>query len=154
MTLTLTSDAFKDGEAIPQAYSCEGAGTSVPLSWSGAPDGTQAFALICDDPDAPGGTFSHWAIWNIPPDLTGLPEGLATEATVDGMHQGVNDFGKLGYGPPCPPHGHGTHRYIFRLYALGTDTLGLPANAKVPQVDNAAREHAIAEARLTGTYKR
>lgn len=154
MTLTLESDAFGDGKTIPPPYTCDGDGTSVPLSWSGAPDGTKGFALICDDPDAPGGTFSHWAIWHIPGDRAALPEGLDATATVDGMHQGVNDFGKLGYGPPCPPRGHGRHRYIFRLYAVDTDSLGVPPNAKVPQVEAAARQHALAEARLTGTYER
>ena len=149
MTLTLESDAFGDGEAIPPPYTCDGDGSSVPLSWSGAPDGTKGFALICDDPDAPGGTFSHWAIWHIPATRTDLPAGLADAASVDGMHQGVNDFGNRGYDGPAPPDGR--HTYRFKCYAL-EQRLDLPTSASKRRVGDAMRDARLAQTQLTGTY--
>lgn len=154
MTLHLESQAFQDNASIPTVHTCDGESRSVPLSWTGAPDGTKSFAVICDDPDAPSGTFSHWAICDIPADRDALPEGLAKDAEIDGMRQAVNDFGEHGYGPPCPPKRHGMHRYIFRLYALDTQTLDLPSDAMVPDVERAAQPHTLATARLTGTYAR
>lgn len=154
MAFTLTSEAFADGGDIPRRYSCEGRGVSVPLAWHGAPAGTRSFALICEDPDAPGGTFGHWAVWNIPPERTALPEGLPANARVDGMNQGVNDFARTGYGPPCPPPGHGPHRYVFRLFALMRETADVPDGAPVAKVLEAGRAHALGEARLTGRYTR
>lgn len=154
MAFTLTSDAFADGGDIPAHYTCEGQGVSIPLAWHGAPEEARSFALICEDPDAPGGTFSHWAVWRIPPDRTALPENLPGNARVDSMHQGVNDFGRTGYGPPCPPPGHGPHRYIFRLFALDRETPDVPDGASVAKVLEAVRSHALAEARLTGRYTR
>lgn len=155
MTLKLTSPVFADGDAIPSLYTCDSEGRSLPMAWSGAPAGTKSFALICDDPDAPGGTFSHWAIWNIPGEHGALYESLPIDAQLDeGLCQGTNDFGQTGYGPPCPPQGHGAHRYIFRLYALDRPRLDVAPAAKVPDVEQAAKPHALETANLTGTYER
>jgi Raf kinase inhibitor-like YbhB/YbcL family protein len=144
----LSSSAFADGQPIPAQYTCDGDDLRPPLDWSGAPAGTKSFALVVDDPDAPDGTFRHWAIYDIPAtaDHLGDQDLAAPEAT--------NDFGKSGYGGPCPPKGHGPHRYRFKLYALDTDRLGIPANAKVEDVENAARQHAIGKSELVGTYER
>lgn len=146
--LELTSEAFRDGQAIPQQYSCDGADQSPPLRWGEPPPGTKSFALVVDDPDAPGGTFRHWGAYDIPADARSLNAGQAAGA------QAVNDFGKTGYGGPCPPKGHGVHHYHFKLLALSVDRLGLDADAKVADVENAARRHAIGEGELIGTYER
>jgi Raf kinase inhibitor-like YbhB/YbcL family protein len=146
--LELASDAFRDGQAIPRQYSCDGADQSPPLSWGEPPAGTKSFALIVDDPDAPGGTFRHWGAYDIPAEARSLSAGQAAGAQV------VNDFGKTGYGGPCPPKGHGVHHYHFKLFALGVDKLGLGAGAKVEDVEKAARQHAIGQAELIGTYER
>jgi Raf kinase inhibitor-like YbhB/YbcL family protein len=144
----LTSDAFQDGQAIPQQYSCDGADQSPPLRWGEPPAGTKSFALIVDDPDAPSGIFRHWGAYDIPADARSLSAGQAAGA------QAVNDFGKTGYGGPCPPKGHGVHHYHLKLFALGVDRLGLAADAKVADVENAARQHAIGQGELVGTYER
>jgi Raf kinase inhibitor-like YbhB/YbcL family protein len=146
--LELASDAFRDGQAIPRQYSCDGADQSPPLRWGEPPAGTKSFALIVDDPDAPGGTFRHWGAFDIPAEARSLNAGQAAGA------QAVNDFGKTGYGGPCPPKGHGVHHYHFKLFALGVDKLGLRAGAKVEDVEKAARRHAIGHAELIGTYER
>ena len=146
--LELTSDAFQDGQAIPQQYSCDGADQSPPLRWGEPPQGTKSFALVVDDPDAPGGTFRHWGAFDIPAEALSLSAGQAAGA------QAVNDFGNTGYGGPCPPKGHGVHHYHFKLFALGVDKLGLGADAKVADVEKAARRHAIGQAELIGTYER
>jgi Raf kinase inhibitor-like YbhB/YbcL family protein len=126
----------------------------VPLEWSGAPAGTQSFALVVDDPDAPGGTFFHWALWNVPAATQSLPEDYPTDPEVDGTRQGTNDFGDTGFGPPCPPPGHGPHRYRFKLFALGTEGLDLPAGARCADVEKAAAHQAIERTELVGTYER
>ncbi len=154
MTLNVTSHAFKDGEEIPKVYSCDGESRSVPLSWSQGPSGTQSYAVICDDPDAPGGTFSHWAIYNIPADRHQLNESLPTDPLLEGMAQAKNDFGKFGYGPPCPPEGHGTHRYYFRVYALDAPKLELAQESSVPQVEAAVKQHVLDMGQIMGTYVR
>jgi Raf kinase inhibitor-like YbhB/YbcL family protein len=146
--LELTSDAFQDGQAIPQQYSCDGADQSPPLRWGEPPAGTKSFALIVDDPDAPSGTFRHWGAFDIPAEARSLSAGQAAGT------QAVNDFGKTGYGGPCPPKGHGVHHYHFKLFALGVERLGLGADAKVEDVEKAARRHAIGQAELIGTYER
>jgi Raf kinase inhibitor-like YbhB/YbcL family protein len=143
----LTSPAFGDGEPIPRRHTCEGDDFSPPLQWSGPPEGTRAFALIMDDPDAPGGTFTHWVAWGIAPDAGGLAEGEAAPA------EGRNDFGKRGYRGPCPPRGHGPHRYVFRLYALDGD-LDARAGARRDEVEQAARARELAGAELIGVYER
>jgi Raf kinase inhibitor-like YbhB/YbcL family protein len=114
--MEITSSAFGSGEMIPAKYTCDGADFSPPLEWSGSPAGTKSFALVCDDPDAPMGTWVHWVIFDIPPSATMLGEGITREKDLPGGGtQGINDFRKIGYGGPCPPGG--THRYFFKLYA-------------------------------------
>ncbi len=152
-TMKLHSTAFEEGGPIPAEYTCDGADVSPPLSWSGAPEGTRAFALICDDPDAPAGTWLHWTIWNIPGDRTSLPKGVSkAEHVLDGARQGRNDFRKIGYGGPCPPPGP-AHRYYFRLYALNAP-LDLPAGATRAQLESAMKGHVLATATLMGRYQR
>lgn len=151
--MKLTSPAFKEGEQIPRQYTCEGKDVSPPLQWEHAPEGTRSFALICDDPDAPVGTWVHWVIWNIPGKLNELPEGVvAKEQLADGTRQGKNDFRRIGYGGPCPPRGP-AHRYFFKLYALNT-VLDLRAGASKKDLLKAMEGHILAEAQLMGTYKR
>lgn len=154
MALTLTSSAFADGERIPARYTCEGEDVSPPLAWSGAPDGTLSFALLCDDPDAPAGTWRHWAVFDLPADATRLDESYPTDTQVGPTRQAVNDFPRTGYGGPCPPPGHGTHHYHFRLLALGVEKLETGGEPRCADVDAAARPHVLAETELVGTYSR
>ena len=146
--LAPTSDAFRDGEPIPVQFTCDGTNETPILRWGEPPAGTKSFALVIDDPDAPSGIFRHWGVFDIPGSARSIGGGehLGTEV--------ANDFGKPSYGGPCPPKGHGTHHYHFKLFALDTAALGLPATAKVADVENAARQHAIAEGELIGTYER
>jgi Raf kinase inhibitor-like YbhB/YbcL family protein len=151
--MELKSSAFKDGADIPRKYTCDARDFSPPLSWSRAPAGARAFALIVDDPDAPGGTWVHWVIYDLPPGLEKLPEGVpATETLTNGAKQGVNDFHKVGYGGPCPPPGL-PHRYFFKLYALDAPTNLKPRASKQRLVD-AIKGHILSEAELVGRYKR
>jgi Raf kinase inhibitor-like YbhB/YbcL family protein len=153
MALTLSSTAFKPGGEIPKQYTCEGADQSPALSWSGAPTGTRAFVLIADDPDAPVGTWVHWVVYDLPPNASGLPQGIPTQDTVPGGGtHGINDFRKTGYGGPCPPPGK-PHRYFFRLYALDQPTQLKPRATKA-EVLRAVEGHVLAQAELVGTYKR
>ncbi|MDH3230432.1 MAG: YbhB/YbcL family Raf kinase inhibitor-like protein [Alphaproteobacteria bacterium] len=154
MTLTLTSTAFADGARIPEIYSCDGADISPPLGWSGAPAGTRSFALLCDDPDAPGGTWTHWAAFDIGADATGLRESYPKGACVDAVRQAITDFGRPGYGGPCPPRRHGVHHYHFRVLALDVAQLDLPADATFGDVAEAAEAHVLDRASLVGTYSR
>ena len=149
----LKSDAFTDGTVLPAQFTCDGEDQSPPLSWSEPPNGTKSFALIVDDPDAPSGTFRHWAAFNIPAATRGLPVGAGNETAGD-IAQAENDFGRPGYGGACPPSGHGTHHYRFKLFALDTEKLDLPPNASIDQVEAAASEHQLGRAELTGTYER
>jgi Raf kinase inhibitor-like YbhB/YbcL family protein len=144
--LDFTSTAFQDGQAIPVQYSCDGADQPPPLAWGEPPAGTKSFALVVDDPDAPSGTFRHWGAYNIPVSARSLEAGAFDEA--------VNDFGKTGYGGPCPPKGHGPHHYRFKLFALDADSLDLGAGAKVADVEQQAERHALGRAELTGLYER
>ncbi|KPJ71274.1 MAG: hypothetical protein AMK72_10845 [Planctomycetes bacterium SM23_25] len=156
MTFTLTSPAFKNDERIPKQYTGEGTDASPPLEWTDPPQGTQSLALICDDPDAPVGTWDHWLIWNIPADRRSLPEGVpATETAADlgGARQGNNSWPTIGYRGPMPPRGHGVHHYHFRLYALDR-MLELAPGAKKDDLLAAMKGHILAEARLTGLYSR
>jgi len=153
MTLILSSSAFSHGEEIPGVYSCEGMDVSPPLEWSGAPDETKSLALFCNDPDAPGGTWHHWALFDVPAGLDHLEPGLATTAAVGRMRQGLNDFKRHGYGGPCPPPGHGVHHYHFVLLALEVEKLQV-AGDTCPEIESAARQYALAEAELVGTYER
>lgn len=153
MAFELTSSAFETEENIPDRHTCEGADVSPPLSWANAPEGTQSYALICEDPDAPGGTFTHWLVYDIPAARSALPEGVEADPTLSwGAVQGRNDFGNVGYGGPCPPMGS-THRYYFRFYALDQE-LGLPPGASRHQVLTEVEEHAIGRAGLMGRYGR
>lgn len=146
-SFTLTSSAFSDGGEIPRRYTCDGDDLWPPLEWSGLPDGTRSLALACDDPDAPGGTFTHWLAWDIDPAAGRLGEGERPPA------EGRNDFGRTGYGGPCPPRGHGPHRYSFRLYALSGE-LELGAGAGKADVEQAVRSRSLGVAELLGTYER
>ena len=154
MSLTLTSSAFSHGERIPRRYTCEGEDLSPPLSWTGAPDGTRSLVMLCDDPDAPMGTWHHWAAYDIPPDIAEIPEGHPTDAVVGSVHQAITDFGRTGYGGPCPPQGHGTHHYYFKLLALDVEHIELPADAACADVERAAEAHVLERAELMGTYSR
>ena len=152
MKLVLTSPAFSEGGMIPKKYSCNGADISPELSWEGVPEGARSLVLICDDPDAPGGTWVHWVLFNIPAAATRLAAEIAPDATLsNGARHGTNDFRRLGYGGPCPPGG--THRYYFKLYALDT-VLSLDAGALKTQVEAAMKGHILEQAQLMGKYKR
>jgi len=149
--MKLVSNAFADGAAIPRRFTCDGENLSPPLQWSGVPEGSQSFVLLCDDPDAPAGTWHHWAVYDIPPAITEFAVNAAQNTR---MKQAVNDFRKVGYGGPCPPHGHGPHHYHFRLLALSMEDLPAKANASCRDIEREARKHAIAEAILVGWYER
>jgi Raf kinase inhibitor-like YbhB/YbcL family protein len=148
MTIQLTSTVFENGQSIPKRYTGDGEDVSPPLAWSEPPSGTKSFALICDDPDAPRGTWVHWVLFNLPADLRGLPEAAEAGHAVEG----TNDFGNLGYGGPSPPPGK-PHRYFFKLYALDT-ALNLPAGASKADVVAACKGHVLAEGELMGKYQR
>jgi Raf kinase inhibitor-like YbhB/YbcL family protein len=153
MKLQISSSSFVEGGMIPQRNTCDGEDLSPSLAWSGVPLGAQSLVLIADDPDAPVGTWVHWVIYDMPPGLTNLPEGLSTTASVAGMGtQGKNDFRKLGYGGPCPPSGK-PHRYFFKLYALDK-LLSLPSGATKADVEKAMKSHILAEGQLIGKYGR
>jgi Raf kinase inhibitor-like YbhB/YbcL family protein len=149
----LKSSAFENGAILPTEFTCDGADQSPPLVWSEPPEGTKSFALVVDDPDAPGGTFRHWGAFNIPASARNLAAGAGNNS--EGMmSQARNDFGKTGYGGACPPKGHGPHHYRFKLFALDIDRLNLQPGAKVDQVEAAAADHQLARVELTGTYER
>ncbi|HEV2134864.1 MAG TPA: YbhB/YbcL family Raf kinase inhibitor-like protein [Terracidiphilus sp.] len=151
-SMELKSTSFPDGASIPSRYTCDGAGVSPSLEWSGAPAATKSFALILHDPDAPV-DFTHWLAYDIPGDLHQLAEGASTDGAMPkGAVEGMNGFRRMGYGGPCPPAGK-PHRYIFLLYALD-ESLGLTAGATREQVESAMRSHIVASGKLTGTYSR
>ena len=153
MRLRVTSVAFEHGAKIPTRYTADGPDQSPPLRWDDPPQGTKSFALICDDPDAPRGTWVHWVIWNIPATARGLPEGVPPDPELpDGSRQGTNDFGRIGYGGPAPPPGK-PHRYYFRLYALDT-VLTLRPGARRDELEDAMQGHVLAQGELMGTYGR
>jgi hypothetical protein len=154
MSLHIYSEVFAQDEHIPPKYTCDGEDISPPLEWAGAPEGTRSYALICDDPDAPGGTFSHWAVCNIPADVTFLPGGYSDKLSAGDYPEAQNDFGRSSYGGPCPPPAHGAHRYRFRILALDAPGLDVSPEAKVPDVEAVARQHLLAEAELVGHYER
>lgn len=150
--MELNSSAFAPNERIPPKWTCDGQDISPPLTWQNVPDAAQSLALICDDPDAPRGTFVHWVMYNLPTSLTALPEGIPQGPSLkQGGLQGKNDFGKIGYGGPCPPSG--THCYYFTLYALD-QALSLGPGATKQQVLQAMARHQLAEAQLMGRYSR
>jgi Raf kinase inhibitor-like YbhB/YbcL family protein len=152
MAITVTSSAFTEGALIPKRHTCDAEDISPDLRWSGVPAGAKSVALICDDPDAPVGTWVHWVLFNIPVEVSALPAGVPADATLqNGARHGKNDFRKLGYGGPCPPGG--THRYYFKLYALDS-LLELESGSTKAQVLAAMKGHILAEGQLMGRYKR
>jgi len=152
MEIKITSTAFEEGGMIPAKYTCDEEDISPPLAWGSEPEGTKTLALICDDPDAPMGIWVHWVLFNLPAGMNELSENILPERELDnGARQGTNDFGRIGYGGPCPPGG--THRYYFKLYALDS-MLDLEAGAKKPQLLEAMEGHILAEGQLIGKYSR
>ena len=147
-SLSLTSSSFSPGGAIAAAYTCDGDGKSPALAWSAGPAATQSYALIVVDPDAPSGTFTHWVLFDMAASTSSLIENASAGEA------GKNDFGKAGYGGPCPPKGKGAHRYFFRLYALDVAKLGEPAGASRAEVEKAMTGHVVARGELMGTYER
>lgn len=142
----LESSAFQNTQAIPSRHSCEGE-DSPPLRWTNVPDGTGSLALVVDDQDAPGGVFTHWTAWGLDPTADGLGEGERAP------NEGRNDFGTTGYRGPCPPPGHGRHRYVFRLYALDAD-LEVDVGAAKADLEETIKGHVLTTAELVGTFER
>lgn len=152
MEIKITSPVFEDGGTIPAKYTCDGDNVSPPLNWGAVPNTTKSIALICDDPDAPMGTWVHWVLFNLPADTTKLSENIPPDKTLaNGARQGTNDFRKIGYGGPCPPSG--THRYFFKIYAIDT-VLDLQAGATKSDLLKAIQGHILAQGQIIGKYKR
>ncbi|HVX66434.1 MAG TPA: YbhB/YbcL family Raf kinase inhibitor-like protein [Bryobacteraceae bacterium] len=151
MAFKLTVTGFAEGAAIPNLQTCDGADLAPSLEWSGEPRDTRSFALIVDDPDAPAGIWNHWLLWDVPPSVHALAQGFKPGQL---GQSGTNDFGKSGYNGPCPPRGHGPHRYFFKLHALDVASLGLRAGAKRADVDRALSGHVLARAEYMGRYER
>ena len=153
MSIQLTTTAFTEGNPIPTEFTCDGSDVSPELKWTAVPAGTKSLALVCDDPDAPSGTFVHWVIYGIPPDENQLSKAVPSTPTLgNGARQGKNGFGTTGYRGPCPPRG-GPHRYFFRLYALDA-AIDAQAGASRAQIDGAMKGHIIAQGQLMGKYQR
>ena len=152
MEIKITSSAFENGGTIPSKYTCDGADISPPLQWQNVPEGTACIAVICDDPDAPMGTFVHWVLYNLPADITQLAENIpAVDTLPNTAKQGVSDFRRTGYGGPCPPSG--AHRYFFKIYALDAK-LDVPARVDKADLLKAMKGHVLAQGQLIGKYKR
>ena len=154
-TMKVQSTAFAEGAAIPKLYTCDGRDITPPLAWSEPPPGSKQLALVCDDPDAPVGVFTHWVLYGLPATTRSLPENLPKDALVKnpaGAQQGTNDFNRVGYGGPCPPKGK-PHRYRFTVYALGTE-LKLPPRATKADLLKAMTGQILDQGTLTGTYRR
>ncbi|MBI5887877.1 MAG: YbhB/YbcL family Raf kinase inhibitor-like protein [Deltaproteobacteria bacterium] len=151
MAFSITSPAFSEGGVIPEKFTCEGRDLTPELDWGDVPKGTKSLSLIVEDPDAPMGTFTHWVLYDIPADTVKLEQGARLKT---GIKTGMTDFGRSGYGGPCPPRGHGTHRYYFILRALDVPTLGLAAGASKADVEKAMKGHILGETKTMGTYKR
>jgi Raf kinase inhibitor-like YbhB/YbcL family protein len=145
MAFTLTSSAFQDGDTIPRQFTCDGNDVAPPLAWSDAPEGTRSFALVMEDPDAPQGTFTHWMLYDIPATTMELRQEVGTALR--------NSFGRAAYGGPCPPPGHGPHRYVFMLHAIDVPALVLHGRTRA-SLDRALRAHTLATARLSARYER
>ena len=151
--MILDSNAFADGGEIPRRYTCDGADKSPPLAWRDLPPGTRSLALIMSDPDAPGGTWIHWVLFNLPTAAAELSEGVSSDGALpEGVREGTTSWGHPGYGGPCPPRG-ATHRYFFTLYALDS-ALDLPAGAGAAAVARSAERHSLGECQLIGRYRR
>jgi len=151
MPLQVTVSGFAEGATIPKRHTCEGEDLSPALTWSGAPPETKSYALIMDDPDAPAGIWNHWLQFDIPAGTLSLPEGAGPK---DAGRSGKNDFGRTGYGGPCPPRGHGPHRYYFKIFALDVPSLGLSEGVGRTDLDRALLKHVLAEAQFMGRYER
>jgi Raf kinase inhibitor-like YbhB/YbcL family protein len=152
--MAVSSGSFPNGGYIPKQFTCDGADISPELSWTNPPPGAQSFALIAEDPDAPVGTWTHWVIFDLPPSTRSLPEGVGKmmDQLPDGGRQGANDFGKIGYGGPCPPPGK-PHRYFFKLYAVDRK-LDLKPSSTRARFDEALKNHVLDEAEWMGRYGR
>jgi Raf kinase inhibitor-like YbhB/YbcL family protein len=151
MAFQLFSPGFAESGWIPELHTCQGADISPSLEWSGEPGETRSFALILEDPDAPGGTWTHWLLWDVPAKVHNLAQGLKPGTL--GV-SGRNDFQKLGYGGPCPPKGHGAHRYFFKLSALNVPTLGLKEGSTKKELEQAAKDHVVAQTQYMGRFER
>lgn len=153
MTIEVTSPAFGEGGSIPSKYTCDGQNVSPPLRWNTIPDGAKSIALIVNDPDAPRGDWVHWVVYDLPASVRELGERVPPDEGIlgNGGRQGKTDFGKIGYGGPCPPSG--THRYLFKVYALDKQ-LGLSPGATKAQLFKAMETHVLAEGQLVGKYAR
>lgn len=149
MPFQITTKAFSANGPIPKRYTCDGENVSPALAWSGAPEGTRSYSLIVDDPDAPAGTWNHWLLYDIPADVHALQEGAPPIGVC-----GTNDFRRTNYGGPCPPRGHGPHRYYFRLHAVDRPSLGLKPGARRGELDAALQGRVLAKAEWVGTYER
>ncbi|HZP41203.1 MAG TPA: YbhB/YbcL family Raf kinase inhibitor-like protein [Candidatus Binatia bacterium] len=153
MAFELTSSAFANGAPIPVRHTCDDANLSPALAWTAPPSGTKRLALVCEDPDAPAGTWAHWVVYDLPAGTRMLSEGVPPQKTLaGGGRQGTNDFKKIGWGGPCPPPG-AAHRYYFKLFALDAET-GLDPGATRAQVLRAIEGHTLGTAELMGTYRR
>jgi len=153
MSIQLTSKAFQDGQTIPARFTADGSNTSPPISWPRPPEGTRSFALLCEDPDAPRGTFTHWVVYNVPAESQGLSEGVPRQSALSsGAVQGTNDFGRFGYAGPAPPAGK-PHRYVFKLYAVDQPIMIEPGATR-EQLLSAIAGHVVDEGHLTGKYER
>ena len=153
-SLKVSSSTFFAGETMPEFTTCEGEDTSPALKWSDAPDGTKSFAIIADDPDAPNTTWVHWIVYDIPASVTFLEEGQgSSESIFHGAKHGVNDFGNKNYGGPCPPAGHGVHRYYFKVYALD-EMLDLEPGPSKAELLEAMEGHILAKGSIKGLYER
>lgn len=158
MSFRISSPDFNDGEQIPKLHGCEKDDMSPELRWEGEPAATKSYVLIMDDPDAPGGTFTHWVVYDIPASVNYLLRGMGNVAEnmdiSETIKEGLNDFGRSEYGGPCPPKGHGRHRYYFNLRALDIESLGLPPAASRNDVEIATQGHVLGETKYMGVYER
>ena len=153
MAFAISSASFQNGGDIPKKFTCDGADISPELQWTSPPSGSQSFAVIADDPDAPAGTWTHWLLFDLPAQTSSLPEGVSkVDELPTGGRQGRNDFHRIGYGGPCPPPGK-PHRYFFKLYALD-NKLNLKPGASKQELEQAMQGHTLAQAELMGKYQR
>lgn len=152
--MELRSEAFDADGPIPKKYTCDGEDISPPLFWSQGPDGTKSYVVLCEDPDAPTGTFHHWGVYDIPADETSLMENVPPRTEDDSFKQAENDFNSIGWGGPCPPRGHRAHRYHFKVWALKVASLDFERTPDVRQLKEMARPHVAAEGELIGLYER
>lgn len=154
MTLTVTTSAFRPEGRIPNRFTRDGGNVSPEIEWQNAPPQTRSYALVVEDPDAPRGTFRHWAAYDIPADTHRLDEGIGSRQNAPTLHMAMNDFGNTQYDGPQPPPGHGTHHYHFRLFALDVPKLDVPHNCAAADVLRAAQSHVLDEGDVVGTFER